>query len=315
MTAKIFIDGAAGTTGLEIRERLADRAELSLISLSDAERKNEAARKRALNDADVAILCLPDDAARQAVALIDNPSVRVIDASSAHRVAKGWTYGFAELEPDGYTRIAEAKRVSNVGCWPTGFLALVRPLVRAGLVPADFPVTVHGVSGYSGGGKSMIAEFEKPDAPGYVETISRAYGLGLGHKHVPEMQHHAGLTHPPLFAPAVGRFYRGMLVEVPLQTWALPGKPSARDLHAALADAYPNRPLIEVASLEEAAALKSLDAEMLAGSNTLKLFVFADEAAGQVRLVAALDNLGKGAGGSEVQNLNIMLGLPETTGL
>ena len=315
MTKKIFIDGAAGTTGLEIRERLAGRAELSLISLSDAERKDDAARKRALNDADLVILCLPDDAARQAVALIDNPAVRVIDASSAHRVAPGWTYGFAELEADGYVRIAAATRVSNGGCWATGFLALVRPLVRAGLVPADFPVTAHGVSGYSGGGKAMIAEFEKPDAPGYVETVSRLYALGLDHKHIPEMQSHAGLRHPPLFAPAVGRFYRGMLVEVPLQTWALPGNPSAHALQAALADAYPNRPLVEVASLDEAASLKTLDAEMLAGSNKLKLFVFGNDAAGQVRLVAALDNLGKGAGGMAVQNLNIMLGLPETTGL
>ena len=315
MNAKIFIDGAAGTTGLEIRERLAGRAELSLLALSDAERKDESARKRALNAADLVILCLPDDAARQAVALIDNPAVRVIDASSAHRVASGWTYGFAELEPDGYARIAAAKRVSNGGCWATGFLALVRPLVRSGLLPSDFPVTAHGVSGYSGGGKAMIAEFEKSDAPGYVETVSRLYGLGLGHKHLPEMQMHAGLSHPPLFAPAVGRFYRGMLVEVPLQAWALPKRPSPRDLHAALADAYPGRPLVEVASLAEAAALKTLDAETLAGSNRLKLFVFADEAAGQVRLVAALDNLGKGAGGMAVQNLNIMLGLPETTGL
>ena len=202
MTATIFIDGAAGTTGLEIRERLAGRAELSLIQLSDSERKDEAARKRALNDADLVILCLPDDAARQAVALINNPAVRVIDASSAHRVAPAWTYGFAELEPGGYERIAKAKRVANGGCWATGFLALVRPLVRAGLVPADFPVTVHGVSGYSGGGKAMIAEFEKPDAPGYVETVSRLYAMGLGHKHVPEMHKHSGLSHPPLFAPA-----------------------------------------------------------------------------------------------------------------
>jgi N-acetyl-gamma-glutamyl-phosphate reductase len=315
MTAKIFIDGAAGTTGLEIRERLAGRAGLTLLALSDAERKDDAARKRALNDADLVILCLPDDAARQAVALIDNPAVRVIDASGAHRTAPDWTYGFAELEADGYERIAAAKRVADTGCWAAGFLALVRPLVRAGLVPADSPISVHGVSGYSGGGKAMIAEFEKPDAPGYVETISRLYGLSLEHKHLPEMQKHSGLTHAPLFAPAVGRFYRGMLVEVPLQTWALPGKPTARALHAALAEAYPGRPLVEVASLEEAASLKTLDAEMLAGSNGMKLFVFANEKAAQVRLVAAFDNLGKGAGGMAVQNLNIMLGLPETTGL
>jgi N-acetyl-gamma-glutamyl-phosphate reductase len=230
-------------------------------------------------------------------------------------VADGWVYGFAELEPGNYEKIAAAKRVSNGGCWATGFLALARPLVRDGLVPSDFPLSVHGISGYSGGGKSMIEEFEKKGSPAYVETVQRGYGLGLGHKHLPEMTRHAGLTHPPLFAPSVARFYRGMLVELPLQLWALPRKTSAHDLHAALAEAYPGRPLVEVASLEEAAALKTLDAELLAGTNRMKLFVFANEKDGQARLVAALDNLGKGAGGMAVQNLNLMLGLPETTGL
>ncbi len=313
--AKIFIDGAAGTTGLEIRERLEGRQGLSLISLSDAERKDAAARKGALNAADLVILCLPDEAAREAVSLIDNPQTRVIDASTAHRVADGWTYGFAELEPDGYQRIATAKRVSNPGCWPTGFLAIMRPLVRAGLVPADFPVSTGGVSGYSGGGKSMIAEFEDKASAGYTQTVSRIYGLSLNHKHIPEMQKHAGLSHPPLFEPSVGRFYRGMLVEVPLQLWALPAKPTSRDIHAALVKAYPERPLIKVASLEDAAAAKTLDAEILAGSNGLTLYVFANEKAAQARVVAVFDNLGKGAGGAAVQNLNIMLGLPETTGL
>lgn len=313
--AKIFIDGAAGTTGLEIRERLAGRPGLALIALSDAERKDAGARKAALNAADLVILCLPDEAAREAVALIDNPQVRVIDASSAHRVAEGWTYGFAELEAGGYADIAQAKRVSNPGCWPTGFLAILRPLVRAGLVPADFPISANGVTGYSGGGKSMIAEFQDKASAGYVETVSRLYGLNLAHKHVPEMQKHAGLTHPPLFQPSVGRFYRGMLVEVPLHLWALPARPTPRDIHAALVKAYPQRPLVKVASLEDAAAVKTLDAEILAGSNGLTLYVFANEKTHQVRLVAAFDNLGKGAGGAAVQNLNIMLGLPETTGL
>ena len=313
--ARIFIDGAAGTTGLEIRDRLAGRPELSLITLSDADRKALAARKAALNDADLVILCLPDEAAREAVSLIDNPRTRVIDASTAHRVAQGWTYGFAELEPDGHDRIAAATRVSNPGCWPTGFLAIARPLVRAGLVPSDFPLSANGVTGYSGGGKAMIAEFEDPKSADYTQSVSRLYGLNLAHKHVPEMQQHAGLAHPPLFAPSVGRFYRGMLVEVPLQLWALPGKPSPRDIHAALARAYDGRPLVNVASLEDAAAVKTLDAEILAGSNSLTLYVFANEKAGQARLVAAFDNLGKGAGGAAVQNLNIMLGLPQTTGL
>jgi N-acetyl-gamma-glutamyl-phosphate reductase len=249
------------------------------------------------------------------VALIDNTHTRVIDASSAHRVAPGWTYGFAELEPDGYQKIAAAARVSNPGCWPTGFLAIMRPLVRAGLVPPDFPASLHGVSGYSGGGKNMIAEFQDKSGAHYTETVSRLYGLNLAHKHIPEMQEHAGLTHPPLFAPSVGRFYRGMLVEVPLQLWALPAKPSPRDIHAALVKAYPARPLVTVASLEDAAAVKTLDAELLAGSNGMTLYVFANEKAGQARVVAAFDNLGKGAGGAAVQNLNIMLGLSETTGL
>jgi N-acetyl-gamma-glutamyl-phosphate reductase len=313
--AKIFIDGAAGTTGLEIRERLAGRSGLSLITLSESARKDAGARKAALNDADLVILCLPDEAAREAVRLIDNPATRVIDASSAHRVAEGWTYGFAELEPHGYARIAAAKRVSNPGCWATGFLAITRPLLRAGLIPSDFPLTANGVSGYSGGGKNMIAEFEDKTAADYTETVSRLYGLNLAHKHIPEMQKHSGLAHPPLFEPSLGRFYRGMLVEVPLQLWALPAGPSVRDIHAALARAYPDRPLVKVASLEDAAAVKSLDAEILAGSNGLALYVFANEKAAQVRLVAAFDNLGKGAGGAAVQNLNIMLGLPETTGL
>ena len=313
MTAKIFIDGAVGTTGLEIRERLAARSELTVVALPEAARKDEAARARALNDADLVILCLPDEASRQAVSLIENPHVRVIDASTAFRVSEGWAYGFPELEADGYDVIASSARVANPGCWATGFLALARPLVRAGLIPADFPITVHGVSGYSGGGKSMIEEFEKKDSPVFVETVQRSYALGLSHKHLPEMQKHAGLSHPPLFAPTVARFYRGMLVEIPLQLWALPGAPKSRDLQAVLANAYTGRPLVEVAGLEEAAAMKTLDAELLKNSNRMKLFVFGND--NQARLVAALDNLGKGAGGAAVQNLNIMLGLPETAGL
>jgi N-acetyl-gamma-glutamyl-phosphate reductase len=315
MAARVFIDGAVGTTGLEIRERLADRPDLELLTLPDAERKDSGARKAGLNSADLVILCLPDDAAREAVSLIENRSVRVIDASTAHRTAPGWTYGFAELEPDGYDRLASASRVSNPGCYPTGFLAAVRPLVRAGLLPADYPYTVSAVSGYSGGGKSMIAEFENKDAPDYTRTVVQTYALGLAHKHVPEMRTHGGLEHPPLFSPSVGRYYRGMLVDVPLQLWAMPKRPTLAELHACLAEAYRGRPLIEVASLDESANLKTLDAELLANTDRLKLYVFGNEKTGQARLVALLDNLGKGAAGAAVQNLNVMLGRPETAGL
>jgi len=311
--AKVFIDGAAGTTGLEIRERLSGRRDLTVAQLGDADRKDLTARARALNDADLVILCLPDEAAREAVSLIENPDVRVIDASTAHRTAAGWTYGFAELEADQRDKIAASKRVSNPGCWATAFLALARPLVRAGLVPADFPVTSNGVSGYSGGGKSMIEEFEKKDSPKYVETVVRNYALALTHKHLPEMQKHAGLAHTPVLAPSVGRFYRGMLVEVPLALWALPGKPNTAAVHQVLADAYRGEALVKVAAADS--KLASLDAEALKGTNRIKLYVCGNDQSGQVRLVALLDNLGKGAGGAAVQNLNIMLGLPETTGL
>jgi N-acetyl-gamma-glutamyl-phosphate reductase len=315
MAAKVFIDGAAGTTGLEIRERLEGRADLELVRLSDAQRKDPGARREALNESDLVILCLPDDAARESVSLIEKNTVRVIDASTAHRTAPGWAYGFPEMGDGQRAKIAGSLRVSNPGCYPTGFIALVRPLVRAGIVPADFPLTVNAVSGYSGGGKAMIEEFEAKDSPRYVETVVRAYALSLAHKHVPEMRTHTGLDHAPVFAPSVGRYYRGMLVEVPLQSWALPGKPRLAELQATLVDAYRGAALVDVASLAESAVLANLDAEMLKNTNRMKLFVFGNDETRQARLVAMLDNLGKGAGGAAVQNLNIMLGLPETTGL
>lgn len=315
VAGRVFIDGAAGTTGLEIRERLAGRRDLFVMQLAEAERKNPRARAKALNEADVVILCLPDDAAREAVAMIENPAVRVIDASTAHRTAAAWVYGFAELEPGQRGKIASSARVSNPGCWATGFLALVRPLVRSGILPADFPITVTGVSGYSGGGRSMIEEFEKKDSPAYVETVVRTYGLTLGHKHLPEMRQHAGLSRPPVFSPDVGRFYRGMIVEVPLALWALPGEPQPAELHKAYVEAYRDEVLVGVASLDAAATLKMLDAEALKNTNRMTLYVFGNEATKQARLVAVLDNLGKGASGAAVQNLNIMLGLPETAGL
>ena len=315
MTAKIFIDGAAGTTGLEIRERLANRRELSVVSLDGERRKDAAAREDALNSAEVAILCLPDEAAREAVALIKNNSVKVIDPSTAHRTAPGWVYGFPEMERGQREKIRDSARVSNPGCYATGFIALVHPLVKVGLLPKDWPVTCNAVSGYSGGGRGMIAEFEDNNADSFTDEVFRTYGLNLAHKHVPEMQMHSGLSHAPVFAPSVGRFYRGMIVEVPLPLWALPAKPSVGDVHKVLADAYSGEKLVEVASLREAAEMKTLDAEALANTNRMKIYVFGNEKHGQSRLVAVLDNLGKGAAGAAVQNLNVMMGWKETEGL
>jgi N-acetyl-gamma-glutamyl-phosphate reductase len=309
----IYIDGAAGTTGLEIRERLAARDDIAIRSLPDADRKDIGVRARALNEADIAVLCLPDEAAREAVALIENPAVRVLDASTAHRTAAGWIYGFPELEREQRAEIATARRVSNPGCYATAFLAIVRPLVRAGLIPAAFPITANGISGYSGGGRAMIEEFEHSNSPRSTRSVVRTYALNLAHKHVPEMRVHAGLAHPPLFAPTVGRFYRGMLVEVPLQLWALPDKRTAEDFHQVLASDYAGSAQIEVAAPSDASA--NLDAELLKNSDRMKLFVFGNDGARQVRLIAVLDNLGKGAAGAAVQNLNIMLGVPETIGL
>jgi N-acetyl-gamma-glutamyl-phosphate reductase len=309
MTHTIFIDGEAGTTGLEIRERLEARSDLELLLLGDRRRDVEA-RREALNSADAVILCLPDDAAIEAVGMIENPAVRVIDASTAFRVDPDWTYGFAEMSPGQREAIAGSTRVSNPGCYPTGFIGLVRPLVSAGIIPAGLPVTVNAVSGYSGGGKAMIAEFESGEAEAY-----RAYGLTLKHKHVPEMTLHTGLERKVLFAPAVGSYRQGMLVEVPLHLSVLPGSPSVEVVHGALVEAYAGQRFVEVASLEETEAMTGIDPEGLNGTNRLKLHVFGDRGGEQVRLLALLDNLGKGASGAAVQNLNLMLGLAEDAGL
>ena len=313
MSISVFIDGAAGTTGLEIADRLAGRGEFSLIILDDAQRKSSAARKDALHAADFAVLCLHDDAAREAVAMAEGAKVRIIDASTAHRVADGWTYGFPEIV--GREVVANASRVSNPGCYPTGFIALVAPLVRAGLLPADWPYTVNAVSGYSGGGKALIERFEA-DADGR-DIAFRAYGLGLGHKHVPEMTRYAGLTHPPVFAPSVIPAHRGMVVEVPLPLSGMPlaamagaGKPEA--LRDALAQFYADSPVVR---LRADAPDEVLLRRSAAPSDRLELFVFGAEDGSQARLVAVLDNLGKGASGAAVQSLNLMAGLPETAGL
>lgn len=310
MSVSVFIDGAVGTTGLEIAERLRDRTDLTIISLSERTRKNAAKRAEALNEADFVILCLPDEAAVEAVSLIRNDRTRVIDASTAHRTAEGWTYGFPEFEPGQTAAITEAARVSNPGCYPTGFLAMVRPLVRLGLVPHDWPLTVHAVSGYSGGGKAMIAEYEA----GRVreETAFRAYALGLAHKHVPEMQKHARLAHPPIFTPAVARTYRGMVVEVPLPLHAFTRKPSIASIETALAEHYAGSAAVRVAPAEPDAPVR-IEAD--AGTDRLTIRVFGNAERGQARLIATLDNLGKGAAGAAVQSLNLMAGLDPAAGL
>jgi N-acetyl-gamma-glutamyl-phosphate reductase len=315
MTHTVFIDGEAGTTGLQIRARLENRRDLSLLSIDPARRKDAALRAELLNGADVVVLCLPDDAAREAVSLIENPAVKVIDASTAHRVAPGWIYGFPEYEPGQRAAIKAATRVTNPGCWSTGAIALLRPLVRAGLAPADFPISINGISGYSGGGRSMIEEFEDTARPDYSTEPYRIYAMSLQHKHLPEIQARVGLSHPPLFAPAVGRYLKGMIVEVPLHLRALPGQPSLGALHEVLAAAYEGEQFVDVASLAAARDLKSLNPEGLNGTNRIRLYVFGNEGNQQARLVALLDNLGKGASGAAVQNLNIMLGLDEAEGL
>ena len=326
MTHTIFIDGEAGTTGLQIRERLARHDGVEVVSIDPARRKDAKARAELLNGVDAVVLCLPDEAAREAVAMVTSNSVKVVDASTAHRIAPDWAYGFAEMSPTQRDAIRASTRVSNPGCYPTGFIALVRPLVDAGLVPRDFPLTVNAVSGYSGGGKALIGEFETGMVPEDTDDAFRAYGLTLAHKHLPEMQAHSKLAHPPVFAPAVGRYAQGMLVEVPLQLWALPGAPSPGDLQAALVSAYAGEAFVEVADGAECAELaqvragaagyvRSLDPQSLNGTNRMRLFVFPNAAGTQARLVALLDNLGKGASGAAVQNLNLMLGLAEDAGL
>lgn len=315
MAARVFIDGEAGTTGLQIRERLLARRDIDLISLDDAARKDAGARRDALRAADVAILCLPDDAAREAAALVEGAPTKLIDASTAHRTAPGWVFGFPEFRAGQREAVIGASRVSNPGCYSTGAIALLAPLAAAGLLPADFPVTVNAVSGYSGGGKALIRRYEAKGEEGFKPDPFYAYGLTLAHKHVPEITRWAGLAHPPIFQPAVAAYAQGMLVNVPLALWALPKRPAPADIHAALAERYAGARFVRVAPLGEAAGLKELDPQALNGTNMLELFVFADAATGRAVLTARLDNLGKGASGAAVQNLNLLLGLAEDAGL
>ena len=307
MTQTVFIDGAVGTTGLEIAERLSGRSEFDMVVLPEAQRKDLAARREAINDSDFVILCLPDDAAREAVALVDNDRTRIIDASTAHRTADGWAYGFAEFREGQRDAIANARYVSNPGCYPTGFLALIAPLIASGLLPADWPYVMNAVSGYSGGGKALIERFAAEPDIGF-----RSYGLNLDHKHMPEMKVHAGLAHDVIFAPSVIRAFRGMLVEVPLHLGAM-GSVRTEELLQELSAFYADSKIISVA--DGSALPELLISEHDAPTDRLELFVCGNAGGYHARLIARLDNLGKGASGAAVQNLNIMAGLDETAGL
>ncbi|HET6389067.1 MAG TPA: N-acetyl-gamma-glutamyl-phosphate reductase [Hyphomicrobium sp.] len=302
--ARIFIDGEAGTTGLEIRDRLANVGQIEVRSIDPAKRKDREARAEMLRNVDLVVLCLPDDAAKETVALADELGTnapKIVDASTAHRVAEGWVYGFAELAPSQAEAIRNATRVANPGCYPTGGIALIRPLVEAGLIEPDYPISVNAVSGYSGGGRSMIEAYEAGTAPAF-----ELYGLGLEHKHVPELQKYSGLTRRPIFVPSVGNFRKGMLVSLPLHLDTLTGRPSVADIEATFRAYYKGAALVSVGA---APAAGRIVAEGLNDTDRLELFVFGKPELGQAVLVARLDNLGKGAAGAAVQNIKLMLGL------
>jgi len=306
----VFIDGDQGTTGLQIHDRLRGRADMRLLTLPAAERKDARRRADAINASDIAILCLPDAAARESVGFIQNPAVRVIDASSARRTQAGWVYGFPEMAAGQAQRIAQARRVTNPGCYPTGAIALLRPLLEAGLLPRDYPIAIHAISGYSGGGHAAIDAHESGAASGVAP--SQVYGLGLEHKHTPEIELHAGLANRPFFVPAYGAYRQGIVLTVPIELRLLPAGVDGQQLHACLENHYADARHVEVVPLAQAQAATHLDPQALNGTNDLRLGVFSNASRGQVLLSAVFDNLGKGASGAAVQNLDLMLAGDDT---
>ncbi|HIS53187.1 MAG TPA: N-acetyl-gamma-glutamyl-phosphate reductase [Candidatus Onthomonas avicola] len=307
---KVYIDGQAGTTGLQIHERLAGRTDIELLIIDPEKRKDREERRRLLNAADLAFLCLPDAAAREAASLVENPATRIIDASTAHRTAPGWDYGFPELSLERRAAIAASRRVANPGCHASGLIASVYPLVRLGILPPDYPLACYSLTGYTGGGKSMIAEYEDPARDGRLDSC-RIYGTALRHKHLPEMAAVCGLTRPPVFSPVVGDYPQGMATTILLHNDLLTGRPDAREIHSRLAEYYAGETFVRVAPFGGSEPV--IYANELAGTNYLDLIVCGHEA--QTTVTALFDNLGKGASGAAVQNMNLMLGFDETAGL